>query len=193
MPVPITLFLENLEKGFDPTKRIYCKVSDSVEVGVSYPVKYSIEEDKTILYDYLSGIVSVKMGNHEMELGDIQREALIQKLGERQRIMVSEGAQRALFTPVDLAEGYPHLDFKVDIASPQMLEMVMQMFKEPLESFYGTEYMMTQYVKIDRRSFMDMTPLEGQIILNRFVEDKKQQNEEANGAKNAFPTDKATP
>lgn len=193
MPVPLTIFLNNLEKGYDHQKRVYCKISKSIEVGVSFPVKYTVEDDKSILYDYLSGIVSVRADGKEIELDADQRSALLEKLGERERILISESAQRGLSTPVDLAEGYPHLDFKVDIASPQTLEMVMQMFRESLESFYSTEYMMTQYVKIDRRSFMEMTPLETQIILNRFIEDKKRQAEEANKQKNGIPTDKPTP
>lgn len=178
IPVGLTVFLDNIEKAYEMGREVACPLEGGLTVIVSYPKDYDIDEEGNILLDYLGGITAVEKCGKRIALTPQMRSQLIEKLGERERMIVSETAREGLFNQVNLAKGFPHVDYTVNLVSGSLVETVCQMFREPLESFYNLEYLMAQYVRVPRGDFMEMTPLEAQVVLRSFIEDKQKQNEE---------------
>lgn len=92
--------------------------------------------------------------------------------------MLSENIQKNLVMEVNIAEGTLAEGFRVNICGSGLFYISYQLIKQPLEQFYEMEYIMGQHVHFSRSDFLKMSPIESQFIVNKFVEEKRKQNEE---------------
>lgn len=179
--LPLTLLLDNIEKAYKRDMVVECQ-SGKLTFKASYPRKYEVE-DGEIQVDYLDGIKSVVMDGKEYRLSEQEKQTLFKKMSGKDLLILSNEIQENLSIVVNLAEGVYISGFTTNIVSPSLFHIALSAIKLPLEEFYNLEYIMVQHVRIGRGDYMDMSPIECSILLNKFVEEKKKQNEEMEQAR----------
>lgn len=179
--IPILTMLDNIETSFAVGKEVRHDMGKMTLIA-GYP-KDVIVENGEMSVDYLSGVYAVEMNGSVYVMDKEERGKLLNRLETKDKFIIMQKIQDGLRSVVNLAEGTMAKGFEADISSVALFHIAYQVIKEPLEQFYETEYVMGQHVHFTRADFMRMTPVETQFIVNKFVEEKRKQNEEIEKAR----------
>lgn len=183
--VSLTTMLDAIEKSYVKNLTIECEVNENMSIICSYPTRYEMD-DNEISIDYLSGIREVKVNGKIFELSPDEIKTLAEKMNSKDSFALDELIRENISQISNLSENIPNTDLTINVVSPQPFLVILQMLKEPLETFYQQMYIMVQYVKFSREDYMSMSPTEVQVIIGNFLEDKRKQKEEMEQRQNSI-------
>lgn len=183
--VSLSTMLDAIEKSYVKDLTIECEVNENMSIVCSYPTRYEVE-DNEISIDYLSGIREVKMGGKTFELSKDEIKTLAEKMNSKDSFALDELIRENINQTSNLSENIPSTNMTINVVSPQPFHVILQLMKEPLETFYQQMYIMVQYIRFTRQDYMAMSPSEVQVIIGNFLEDKRKQKEEMEKKQNSI-------
>lgn len=185
--VPITVFLDNIENAYNKELYIEVDINDKLSLGCSYPTTFLIE-DNNIVIDYASGIKEAKMNGQTYIIEPEERQQLVQQLGTKNISILTDIMSEHIKLVADVLEGIQFNDMSFNIVSSEIISLVLMIIKMPLEDFYNEIYVMSHYIKVSRTDFLNMTPLESQMVFKKFIKDKEEQNKREQEATGGLKT-----
>lgn len=181
--IPISLIADNVETNYQDEFFIY-RINDNISLEFGPPTNalFTIEG---VQVDYLSGLRKVIQGDSELTLNQEQKDELIQKLPNKVLIEASCRAQESLHLSVDLFRGFDNSKYTIDAFSDDVYSTIFTIIPEKLESYYWRLFAAIHYVKMSQEGFMQMTPIETNVLLKNFQtvqEEQRKANEKGGGA-----------
>ena len=166
--VTLSLILNNIESSYQE-KWFEYEIKKGAILTFGYPTSFSIEDNMPVI-DWFSGFKKF----NDIEVTDEMRDKLKSNLKAKDLMAIEQIARETFDTEVDLFQGVPMNEMKMNLCSESFMLNALFFFKYPLQAFYAEMYSCCKHLKMSFNDFMKRSHVE----IDVFLSFAKKENEE---------------
>lgn len=166
--VTLSLILNNIESSYQE-KWFEYEIKKGAILTFSYPTSFSIEDNMPVI-DWFSGFKKF----NDIEVTDEMRDKLKSNLKAKDLMAIEQIARETFDIEVDLFQGVPMNEMKMNLCSESFMLNALFFFKYPLQAFYAEMYSCCKHLKMSFNDFMKRSHVE----IDVFLSFAKKENEE---------------
>lgn len=158
--VTLSLILNNIESSYQE-KWFEYEIKKGAILTFGYPTSFSIEDNMPVI-DWFSGFKKF----NDIEVTDEMRDKLKSNLKAKDLMAIEQIARETFDIVVDLFQGVPMNEMKMNLCSESLIMNGMYFFKYSLEGLYMEMYSCCKHLKMSFTDYMKRSHVETEMFLS---------------------------